>query len=325
MKCSKVVWIIAVALLVLVGGCFSAFAGNSKQPQFLPEKNLLLIGWDGVQWKHMQDLLKKGRLPNLAALKASGALVHVMVTDHDTSTKPGWTQICTGLSAKASGVYSNIDFRPFPRGASIYEKLEVLSEQKLLSVFIAGKAHNLGSLGPGIEWRDATIVNGRGNTMQGEPWMNAKGAFDVWYGDKNREAGEVGRLFSNVLENLGNNNRFAMFVHFGDPDAAGHEYGENSKEYRRAIIHCDAWLERIQSHLNQYGLADNTLVVVTTDHGFDEGKKTHAKAPDAFFATNDHSHHYHDGDMLDVAPTVLKLLDAPKATYQDLPGKALWE
>ncbi len=323
MKRYKLYCIVAVALVILGTVCSLSVAADAPKTSFVPEKNLLLIGWDGVLWDDLQALLKGGHLPNLASLKASGALVHIAIKDHETCTKPGWTQICTGLSAKTSGVFSNSDFRPFPKGATIFEKLEELSDHRIFTSFIAGKAHHLGSLGPGIDWKDQII--GTGNTLSGEPWMNAKGTFDVWYGDKNREAKEVYQSLLKVLQDFSQHNRFALFAHFADPDENGHKFGEGSPEYMRAIMLCDSELGKIQDRLRDYGLENDTVVVVVTDHGFDKGQKHHFNAPDAFFAVNDSTHHYHDGNMTDIAPTMLQLLDVPKETYQKLPGEALWQ
>ena len=289
---------------------------------FTPTKNLLLIGWDGVQWNHLNELLEAGKLPNLAKLKASGALEHIKITGHKTCTKPGWAQINSGLSAKTSGIYSNAEYRPMPAGATICERLEALSERKVFTCFIAGKSHHVGSVGPnvGFKVRGKTI-----NTGEGEPWYFSRAGYDIWLGDTHRNADEVGGLLMGMLREYAPHNRFAIFAHFADPDSAGHKSGENSADYENAIIACDSWLGTSIARLEKLKLLDDTLVVVVTDHGFDEGAKQHNDAPDAFFAVNDNTREYHGGDMIDIAPTILTLLGVPGATFSVLPGKPLWE
>jgi len=288
---------------------FALSVSLQGQTQFIPKKNLLLIGWDGVQYEHLKELLSAGKLPNLSKLIAEGSFVKISITDHATDTKSGWTQIATGLPAKDSGVFSNREFRPFPKGASIFEKLEALSQGAIFTGFVAGKSHNLGSLGPGVRFEKRR--GRRAETSgEGEPWHFAKGSFDLWFGDQQREAREVGEILTSMLVQYGRNNPFAIFAHFADPDSAGHKFGENSAEYEQAIIACDEWLGITIKTLQRLNLLRKTLIVVTTDHGFDEGQKSHKNAPVSFFAINDKSRRYSDGDMKEIAPTILELLEA---------------
>ena len=87
-------------------------------------------------------------------------------------------------------------------------------------------------------------------------------------------------------------------------DAAGHRFGENSKEYNDALISNDLWTGRIIAKLKELGLYDKTLVYVTADHGFNEGQKGHSYAPYIFLATNDPLVK-RAGMRQDIAPTIL--------------------
>jgi hypothetical protein len=302
--------IIALALLVSCAGGISqrpAAAPPAYQPtSFKLQSNLLVVGWDGVQWNHLQELLQAGLLPNLAALQQKGALVSLEITDHNTDTKAGWTEINTGLPASVTGVQSDLEFMPIPAGKTIYERLEVLTGGTVFTGFVSGKSHNLGS-------------------AAGEPWYFARAAFNEWHGDKARNADEVGPILLGMLDEQTPAGRFAIFAHFSDPDSAGHSNGENSAEYTAAIIKCDEWLGTVRAKLGQMGLAGNTIIAVTTDHGFNEGLKSHGGATTAFFAANDQAHIYHSGNQLDIAPTLLTLLGVPKTKFSDMPGTPLWE
>jgi hypothetical protein len=61
-----------------------------------------------------------------------------------------------------------------------------------------------------------------------------------------------------------------------------------------------------------------------TDHGFDEGQRTHLNAPDAWLATNWTA--LNEGDQADVAPTILAAygVDLSQFTDPPLPGRPLW-
>lgn len=58
-----------------------------------------------------------------------------------------------------------------------------------------------------------------------------------------------------------------MFVHFADPDDAGHGSGWMSRRYLRAAEHSDACLGELLAAVDEAGIADSTLIIVTADHG----------------------------------------------------------
>ncbi len=58
-----------------------------------------------------------------------------------------------------------------------------------------------------------------------------------------------------------------MFVHFSDPDEYGHADGWMSKEYLRGVKESDRCLGTLLAALHESGLEDQTLVIVTADHG----------------------------------------------------------
>ena len=57
------------------------------------------------------------------------------------------------------------------------------------------------------------------------------------------------------------------FVHFSDPDELGHSKGWMSSPQKNAIAHSDQCLGIIYEALEKSGLIDDTLIIVTADHG----------------------------------------------------------
>ena len=263
------------------------------------KKNVILIGWDGVQRNHLFELLGKGALPNLSSFVKGGALVNVTVSDHRTDTKAGWTQILTGYRWWRTGVFNNLYwFHSIPPGYSIPERVEqYFGKEHVSTGFITGKLGHM------------EAVNGTGSAASGTYtheaiYSNLQSQVDVVnIGDRN--ATLVGPMALQFLENNTSNHFFAFF-HFSDPDSAGHNQlsgGENSVLYEEAIIRCDYWLGQILDKLNTLNLTKNSLVYVTADHGFDEGGYSHNNAPYVFLATNDKDV-ARDGDQVDVPPTI---------------------
>jgi hypothetical protein len=93
-------------------------------------------------------------------------------------------------------------------------------------------------------------------------------------------------------------------VHFAEIDHLGHRYGEDSKQHRWAYRSADKWLGKIVAKLAQLGLADDTLVYVTSDHGFMQDGHRHWDAPHVFLCTND-AGVLRRGERGDVTPTIL--------------------
>jgi predicted AlkP superfamily pyrophosphatase or phosphodiesterase len=142
----------------------------------------------------------------------------------------------------------------------------------------------------------------RYRVIPGKPYYYAKDGMDLFLnGLKTND--NVGSQTLSLLEKY-KNNRFFFFVHLAEVDHMGHTYGENSKEYNDALISCDIWLGRIMEKLKELKLGDKTLVYVTADHGFDEGRGSHTDAPYVFLATND-TRVMRRGERADITPTIL--------------------
>jgi len=260
----------------------------------------ILISWDGVQRAHLLDLLVQGRLPVLANMIAAGSYIPLRVTDHSTDTKAGHSEMLTGLGPDATGVYSNARYRAIPSGLTLFERLkESLGAEGIATAAVTGKTTNLREI-----------------------LANAGSAIDI-SSIESADADAVGARALTVLDAYKAVPFFAFF-HFRDPDHAGHGSGENSRPYEEAIIACDEWLGRILASLETLGMSGRTVVYVATDHGFDEGAKTHFKAPEVWLVSEDPVADpiVGEGDQKDVAPTVLARFGIDGTSLEPpLPGR----
>lgn len=284
-------------------------------------KNILIISWDGVQREHMLELLVQGKLPNLKALGEEGSFVWLQITTHKTDTKAGHTQILTGYTPEVTGVYNNAKYGAIPEGLSLFERFEnYFGKDNVATIALTGKSHHIGSLPAGLRSDRKRLPP---TPHPAEPWNLVKAHLDVWDGDQQRDADVVGDKALQYLKNFADR-PFFFFLHFSDPDHNGHRSGENSNEYANGIILCDEWLGRVRKQLETLGIADRTLIYVTTDHGFDEGKPMHANAPHTWLVTNDNLTAQY-GDQMDIAPTILKRVGIdPDGFNPPLPGKPLF-
>lgn len=315
--------------LALMVGALSGVLAECQAPP-----NVVLVGWDGAQREHVYQMLATDQLPNLAALIAEGRLVDVDVTTGATDSKGGWVQILTGYLPAKTGTYSNLDYCPLPVGYSLFERLEShFGPANIITAALLAKNHHVGG-GPARyldfeEW--AAIERRRGNPVPEkpevglrvrgggliiydrsdykvafapEPYFFTKKHMDLFRNALGPGNERIGRLALDLLEQH-HGRHFCFFFHFEEPDRAGHRYGENSAGYSDAIRDDDRWLGLIVGKLKALGIYDRTLVYVTSDHGFDEGRNTHLHAPTIFLATNDRQVR-HSGDRVDIAPTILE-------------------
>lgn len=288
-----------------------------------PPRNIILFGWDGAQRDHVKECLSRDELPNLQKLIDNGAFVEIAI-EGKTDTKAGWSQILTGYYPEVTGVYSNQQYQPIPKGLSTFERLEQhFGPDKFVTVAVIGKSDNLGAEAPkkieapednpnspthpqeeqqpeGTYWRENDT---RYLMVPGQPFYFTKDKMDLFENGL-KENEKVGARAIELLEQY-EDEPFFFFVHFADIERTGREHGENSREYNDALISTDLWTGKIMAKVKELGLDDKTQFYITSDHGFNEGKKNNTFAPYVFLAT-DNEKINRNGRRQDVAPTIME-------------------
>jgi precorrin-6B methylase 2 len=284
-------------------------------------RNVILFGWDGAQRDHVNECLSRKELPNLQKLIDQGTYIEIDI-EGKTDTKAGWSQILTGYYPEVTGVYSNGLYQPIPEGLSIFERLEKhFGTDEFVTVAVIGKKGHCGEIDPPRKLRVGTknekkiakAKNPKGKVVEqngvkyriipGSPYYNMYRALEVWEFGLTQDK-KVGTRAMELLEKY-KDKPFFFFVHFAEVDAKGHKHGENSTEYKDALVSNDFWTGKIMEKVKELGLADKTQIYVTADHGFNEGKKGHSFAPYVFLATNNKDVN-RNGRRQDVAPTILE-------------------
>lgn len=284
----------------------------------IPHTSILLISWDGVERSHLISLLSQGRMPNAARLIGEGGLVNMTVEGHATETIPGHVEMLTGYPPNLTGAYTNLDYSVVPANLTLFERLKAFFGGGIVTVICTGKPLAIDYATDPSQYE---VINW---TMSAShPLYNARSSVDFL--DLNRaNASVVGAKALGYLETCKGERSF-MFIHFREPDYAGHKFGEGSAEYDEAIVECDRWLGSITAALDSLGIYNSTTIYVTTDHGFDEGGYGHSYAPEIWLFTNDAgidtSMAARQGDLV---PTILaKFGIDPASLSPPLPGKPL--
>lgn len=317
-----------VLLLVVLGIAAAVSAACAAE---IPQ-SIILIGWDGAQRDHVNEMIARNELPNLMALAAEGTKVDVDVISGATDTKAGWTQILTGYKPEVTGVYSNSRYQPIPEGLSVFERLEKhFGPDNIVTMAIIGKKAHVDNDPPrripydqyekmlararaqerqarGIaDLAQAKIVEEDGQkwaVLPGKPWYIASQHMDLFQNGLMQNEVVATTAMRKLEENK--DKRGFYFIHFAEPDHTGHAKGENSQEYTDALKDDDLWTGRIIAKLKELGTYDKTLVYVTADHGFNEGTTGHSYAPYVFLVTNDKTFVRTQGCREDIAPTILE-------------------
>jgi len=241
-------------------------------PEYAKPRNVIIVIWDGTQRAHLLEMLDNGALPNLALFISQNAGLLLAYIDSETcepgsgdgyrtQTGPGNSAIATGLGYPGMANWTNKDPHPIPNGLTLWEWFE-------------GRGYITG-----------IVCSKDADFWPHVPLTNAKPDMDSW---------EVGWLYTWVTDegiefiHRYRHWEFFLWVHYQEPDNVCHYYGENSPECDDALVRLDNEFSRLLSELGDHGLEEETLLVLTTDHGFTEGGGGHktcdADTKDLFLA-----------------------------------------
>ncbi len=251
---------------VLVILLFSALLAPPAYAEDQPP-NVILISFDGYQRNHLWEQLEAGEMPNLERLMEEGVYLELNQIDTKTQTKTAHAQMLSGYQNNVTGVYANrLVFHPLPTGYTLLERAEThFGSENVATGFISGKTSNIAPVFADMEGVDYVSI------------------VDEYLED---EKGGTGEKFLRFIDDH-HEDHFVAFFHTKEPDKLGHLYGENSPEYHEGGLRCDRYLGLILNKLEAYGIMDETLVYVCTDHGFLEDGYEHPNEPLIWLASND--------------------------------------
>jgi hypothetical protein len=326
--------------------------------------NAVIITWDGASSKYMDKYLDDGSLVNTLRLLETGYRQKVRITSHKTSTDPGLATIESGYGPGIHAITYNMWGEgtiklSIPDNHTISERLKAeYGDTVKTGLFFAW------GLTDDINW---TYINQA--PTRGSIYDNSKPELDYliasanlsWQPDdtESRAAAYhgfdegLGMYKSPVLTSayLGQkaaewipmvkNDRFYLRIHLTQPDQEGHGYGDDSTEYKNAMIECDDAVGLILDELEDANLLDETLVIVGTDHGMYGTGHNAGPWPDVasdlnelVYVVSDNAVRHEESiavSQQDIAPTVLATMGvdlsplAPAYINDDDTGIPFWE
>lgn len=232
-----------LALLCLVAGGMTTGVHAQTAPSVTPPAgHVIIVGVDGLSpdgvmkadTPTLHDMMKKGSW----SLHARGVL--------PTTSGANWASIIDGVGPEQHGVTSN-DWKVgefnFPTsvigsGGFFPSIFQVLSEQ-----------HPEWEVGSIYEW------DGFGNLYDHR---------FVDYDAHGKDPDDTAALAAAYIKAKRPN---FLFVHLDLVDDAGHTYGHGSPRYYEAVAKADALIASIRQAAADAGIAGDTVMIVTSDHG----------------------------------------------------------
>ncbi len=252
MKARRPLLTVAILAILTAASCGQALAAAARYVVF--------ISVNGLGSSYLQSLVDKGLAANFRRFQAEGAWTNNARTDYDwTITLPNHTCMITGRGVEGpTGHNWTKNFDPAPgetlhshKGAYIAGVFDVVHDHGLRTCLFAGKSKFI------IYPRSYEITRGDG------PRPTGRNKIDVfeWKGDSAAMVGDfVAACAAKPFH--------YSFIHFPDPDAAGHPFGWGSKIYLAAVRKVDKGLGEIFRLVEtQPAMRGRTAIILTADHG----------------------------------------------------------
>jgi predicted AlkP superfamily pyrophosphatase or phosphodiesterase len=198
-----------------------------------PAEHVVIVSNDGGG---RSDVILTGNTPNIHEMAEGGAYTWYAQTINPSITLPSHCSMLTGCLPQKHGVTWN-DWKPELGFVKTTTCFEIAKQAGMTTAMFVQKQKLAHIAKPGTV--DKFVL------VEGDAAAVAKAA---------------GEYFREKKPNL-------LFVHFNDPDAAGHSHRWGSKEYRAAIENCDRGIGILRAVVKDAGVSATTVWIITADHG----------------------------------------------------------
>ncbi|TDB62377.1 alkaline phosphatase family protein [Arundinibacter roseus] len=207
------------------------------------QKRLVIIGVDGLS----PDGIQKAPTPTLDSLIRSGSWSMQAKAVYPSSSSPNWASMITGTSPAHHEIWSNSWKR-----VDIAEKSYCggAKGQLFPTIFRAVREQNkTAKIATFYDWDDF------GRLLEDDVCTV-----------KTDAAGEneTTRL---AAEYIASQAPLFTFVHLDHVDHAGHESGHGTPAYYASVTKADSLINNLMNAIRTSGVANETVVIVTADHG----------------------------------------------------------
>ncbi len=196
-----------------------------------PVKRVFILTIDGLR----PDAIGLAPMPNLQAFIQTSAYTLSAQTIFPSSTLPSHASMFTSLCPSKHGVDWN-DYFPERGYANGIDLFDLARAARLQTYMFVGK-QKLSQITEPESLTYFRYINDRDLVIAEETIKEFPQDFGV------------------------------LFIHFPTPDAMGHEYGWLSAEQLSVLRRADEAIGLLLKALDERGLRENTLIIITADHG----------------------------------------------------------
>ncbi|MBX2892465.1 MAG: alkaline phosphatase family protein [Saprospiraceae bacterium] len=223
----------------------SIMVGCATQPpahKDLGIRHVVVIGVDGLS----PDGIRKAATPVLDRLMAEGAYTLQARCVTPSSSSSNWASMIMGADVEQHGVHSND-----------YER-----DNFILPPVVKGKEDIFPTIFSEIDGQVTHTTIGAIYHWGGFGRLFEKSAvdYDTAAPDENTAAQLAATFIRQEKPTF-------CFVHLDHVDHAGHESGHGSPAYYASVSKADSLIGQIIAAIEAAGIADRTLVIVSSDHG----------------------------------------------------------
>jgi len=256
-------------ILSLLFACFIASMLKAQE-----HKHVILVTIDGFRPDFYFD--NKWNTPNLKQMLKEGVHAYGVNSVFPSVTYPSHTTIVTGVQPADHGIYFNGVFEPDNATGKIYWNFNEITSPtiwkaaksaglKVASLMWPASAAapidfniaDIGSMGEDIREKYAQ-PQGIMDTIRKEVFPDKE---EVKWGEDEYNAQVAAWVIRNKKPNL-------MTIHLISVDHAEHTVGREGQMVEDAVHEADRSIGIIRQAIKDAGIADNTLLIVTGDHGF---------------------------------------------------------
>ncbi|MEJ0091787.1 MAG: ectonucleotide pyrophosphatase/phosphodiesterase [Limisphaerales bacterium] len=228
MKLKPVLTVLLVAILGLTIFCPSL---ANAAPRV---KHVFIISFDQGD----PGLIERSDMPTFHEMAAEGAHDWNAYTIVPSLTLPSHTSMLTGVGPQVHQILWN-DYEPDKGLVKVPTIFSLAKQRGLVTAMFVGKE----------KFKHLMLTNSVDYFVWPQPEDDAKAVAKAF-------AEKVGTLKPNLC-----------FIHFLDPDVAGHAHGGSSPEKMQALADCDAALKTIKDAIDAAGLTSSSVIILTADHG----------------------------------------------------------